>query len=610
MINVQSPAGQRGRPAARPEPAHHDGYLAIGEYAAIGDGRSLALVGSDGSIDWMCLPNLDAPSVFGAILSPRTGGRFVLQPRVPHEVSRRYVERTNVLETTFSTADGTVRVTDALTIDNSVTAPWRELVRRVEGLSGSVPMRWRFDPRFEYGRTEPELRPFGEAIVARHRGIALGLQTWDAGADETRCAGAFDAREGEVAWLVMTGVDGEPLPLPTRESVQRRLAETVEVWRSWVTRHTYEGPWQDAVERSLLAIRLLADGRTGAIAAAGTTSLPEVIGSQRNFDYRYGWVRDASFTLDALMAVGLQELTHSAVTWLLDAVGRTRPRVDPVYALDTSVVRSQEQLPLPGYRLTQPVLLGNQAGSQLQLGGWGDLMQTIHAYVCRGHVLSPETGERLADAVDLLCRIWQREDAGLWELSSYAHYGTSKMSCWLAVDRLLDLVDRGQVPARHVEVWRRERDAMRTFVEERLWSEEKHSYLQKAGSDALDCGMLLAARRGFTDPAGERMNGTIDAIRRELSAGGPLLYRYSGMQDQENAFLACSFWMVEALALAGRRDEAQEMMDELVGLSSDVGLFSEEMRPDDHGLRGNLPQALTHLSLINAASAFGRGGKG
>lgn len=583
-----------------------DGYLAIGEYAVIGDGRTLALVASDGSIDWMCLPELDSPSIFGALLDPPSGGRFELAPAVPFTVSRAYVERSNVLQTTFHTAGGRVRVTDAVTLDDGGPAPWRELVRRVEVLAGEVPMRWCYAPRLGFGEREPEFGRAGDGVVLAHDGLQIGLQSWDAEADDTGRAGEFTGREGDVALLVMTAVTDAPLPMPRRPAVERRLQSTVRAWQSWVSRQSYRGPWQDAVERSLLAIRLLADGRTGAIAAAGTSSLPEVIGGQRNYDYRFGWVRDASFALDALLAVDMDAVAHGSLSWLLDAVRRTHPRVDPVYGLGGDVIRSQSRLPVPGYRATSPAHEGNKAGSQLQLGGFGDLLETIHLYTGHGHVLSPEIGERLADTADLLCAIWRRPDAGLWELSDTAHYGTSKLGCWTALERLLDLVGRGQAPARHVERWERERDAIRQFVEQRLWSDSKRSYLQKADSEGLDCGMLLAARRGFCDPRGERMAGTIQAIQRELGAGGGLLYRYSGMQEQENCFLACSFWMAEALALANRVDEAADWLDRLVGLASDVGLYSEEMTAGADELRGNFPQALTHLSLINAAVAFGR----
>lgn len=587
-----------------------DGYLAIEDYAAIGDGSALALVGVDGAIDWMCLPELDSPSIFAALLDPDRGGRFVVRPALPFTSERCYLNRTNVLQTTFHTDRGQVTVTDAFTIDNSQAVPWRELVRKIEGRAGEVPMTWRFEPRFDYGRHAAHFDRLGTTIIARNSRLQLGLCGWDTGAAECTdgaAFGAFTAAEGTAAMLVMEATHDQALPVPRREQVERRLEETNQVWRSWVKRHSYDGPWRDAVERSLLAIGLLADARTGAIAAAGTTSLPEVLGGERNFDYRFGWVRDLCFTLDALLAVGMDELTHASVGWLLQATSHTHPRVDPVYALDGTVLRSQETLPLAGYRGTGPVHLGNDAGSQLQLGGFGDLIETISLYVSHGHLLGPEAGERLADVGDLLVQIWGNEDSGLWELDSTAHYGTSKLGAWVAFDRLLDLVDRGQVPGTHADRWRRARDQARDFVETHLLSCEHNAYLLKADSSELDCALLLAGRRRFPDPAGTRLRGTIEAIRHELHAGGPLFYRYSGMQDEENAFLACSFWMVEAMAVAGRVDEAAELMNGMIGLGSDVGLYSEEMEPGTNEMRGNLPQALTHLSLINAADALTMG---
>jgi GH15 family glucan-1,4-alpha-glucosidase len=504
----------------------------------------------------------------------------VLQPAIEFAAEHRYLERTNVLETVFETDRGRVKVTDALTIDSSQRGPWRELVREVEGLSGKVPMRWQLEPRPDYGRSSPNISTHKTAIVVRGGGIQIALRAWDAGAANVTEAGisaTFEIGEGESATIAMLATEAEPLPVPGRDAARRRLRETADVWRSWVGRHRYHGPWRAAVERSLLAIKLLSDHRTGAIAAAGTTSLPEVLGGERNYDYRFGWVRDLCFTLDALLEVGMDELTEAAITWVLDATARTHPRIDPVYALGGSVVRDQHELPLSGYRRTGPVHAGNRAGSQLQLGGFGDLIETISKYVSAGHLLGPSAGERLADAVDLLTRIWRNPDSGLWELSDRADYGTSKLSAWVAFARILDLAADGHVPERRVDSWRRARDETRGFIERRLFSEVKNSYLFKAGSDDLDCGMLLAARRGFGDRA--RIIGTIEAIGHELSAGGPLLYRYSGMQDSENAFLACSFWMVEALALTGRPDKAAQLMNELVRCSSPLGLYSEEMEP-------------------------------
>jgi GH15 family glucan-1,4-alpha-glucosidase len=591
---------------ASQRPSRTGGYLPIEEYAAIGDGHVIALVGSDGAIDWMCLPRFDSPSVFGALLDHADGGEFVISPASRFGVMRRYIERTNILETTFDTDGGRVQLRDALLFDSGQ----RALVRQVHGLSGTVSIRWRFRPRFGFEGRAPDLAPRGPAIVARDRQLQMGLLMWDAGAPkiaDSSVSGQFEVSEGETAILAMVATDGLTLRLPDRERVEHAIEETARRWRSWIARHHYEGPWTEALERSLLAIGLLTNRREGAIAAAGTTSLPEVLGGKRNYDYRFAWVRDLCFTVDALLAVGMDELSQATVDWLLRATGHTHPRIDPVYGLDAQVVRSGEALALPGYRGTAPVHVGNDAGSQLQLGGFGDVLETMAIYAAHGHVLAPEVGQRLADIGDLLAVIWRREDCGLWELPDRAHYGTSKLGCWLAFDRLLGLCERRDVPARHVERWRGERDRVRAFIERDLISEERHSYSMKPGSDALDCGMLLAARRGFGGT--DRLLGTIDAILGELHAGGPLLYRYSGMQDDENAFVACSFWMVEALASAGRVEQAVELMDGVVALSNDVGLYSEEIEPGTHAMRGNFPQALTHLALINAADTVARRGR-
>ncbi len=583
-----------------------NGYLPIEGYAAIGDGRGFALVGADGSIDWLCAPSLDSPTILAALLDAARGGVFELCPAEPFTSERHYLERTNALQTNFECEAGRLRVTDAFTIDPGQELPGRELVRRVEGLSGTVPLRWRFEPRFDYGRHGAHFHKRGEGYTARHGALQIALQCFSAGEPQVTdgvLAGELQLAEGQQALLALQVAEGELLPLPPREAIARRLEQTAMVWRAWLGAHDYDGPWREALERSLLAIGLLTDRRSGAIAAAGTSSLPERLGSERNFDYRFGWVRDLSFTLEALMAVGMEEPAHKALTWLLEATSHTQPRVDPVYALRGNVIRGQRELPLSGYRDSRPVLLGNNAGSQLQLGGFGDMIETVCQYVRRGHLLAPSAGERIADSVDLLAAIWRRPDAGLWELGDYAQYATSKLSCWVAFDRALELVERGQVPPRHVQRWRRERDQVERFIERELFSERDRSYLMESRSEKRDCGFLLAARRGYLDGANPRLTGTVEAVRRELQAGGPLLYRYTGMAEEENAFLACSFWLVEALGLGGLDEDAAEMMDELVGLANDVGLYSEEMEPNSHAMRGNFPQSLTHLSLIHAARA-------
>jgi GH15 family glucan-1,4-alpha-glucosidase len=481
------------------------------------------------------------------------------------------------------------------------------LLRTVRCLSGWIDFLLECEPAFDYGRRHGVWRytaeGYGHAEVsAGDDEPAIQLTTdLNLGFEGPRAIARRRLRAGDQVFCALSWGDASP---PENFTVaQQRLSRTGDFWHDWISRGNFpDHPWRGYLQRSALTLKGLIYSRTGALLAAATTSLPETLGGERNYDYRFAWVRDLCFTLDALLSVGMDELTQTSVEWLLQATNNSHPRVDPVYALDGSVVRSQQSLPLAGYRRTAPVHLGNNAGAQLQLGGFGDLLETICLYVSHGHLLGPAAGERLADIVDLLVHIWRGEDSGLWELGDTAHYGTSKLGVWVAFDRLLDLVDRAQAPPRHTDGWRRARDQVREFIDAHLFSEERNAYLFKAGSTELDCGLLLAARRGYGPES--RINGTIDAIRAELHADGPLFYRYSGMQDEENAFLACSFWMVEALAITGRLDEAAEMMDELIGLASDVGLYSEEMEPGTHAMRGNFPQALTHLSLINAADAI------
>jgi len=588
-------------------PQRTNGFAAIGDYGAIGDGHVLALVASDGSIDWMCAPSLDSPSVFGALVAPERGGRFELRPTSGCEVARSYVEDSNVLQTTMRTSTGTVRISDALSRPGNGDRAGRELVRVVEGLAGEVPVRWRLEPRFDYAQRQADVAAHGDAwILGCGSPLRLGVQSWDAGdaAATTGGVGAeFVAREGTRALIAAAIAEG-PLLFSSRPAIEGRLEQTIEYWRRWVGRAEVPDRWSGAVRRGLLTLALLADARTGAITAAGTTSLPEAIGGSRNFDYRFAWVRDLSFTLDVLLRVGLDDVVERSFHWLLDATAHTHPRVDPVYRLAGAALRHQDSLPLPGYRGSTPVHVGNEAGSQLQLGGFGDLLDTAWLFTQNGGVLDAASGQRLADVVDLLASIWGRRDSGLWELGRIAQYGSSKLGCWAAFDRALRLAAANQIPGRHASRWRTARDAVRSYIERELYSSERGSYVQMAGSDTLDAAWLLAARRGFVEPDSDRMSSTIDAIRSELGAGGPLLYRYTGMRTQENAFLACSFWLVEALARSGRFDEASEAMDALVLLGSDIGLYSEEIDPTSHALLGNFPQALTHLSLINAAVLF------
>jgi GH15 family glucan-1,4-alpha-glucosidase len=584
-----------------------NGYAPIRDYAAIGDGRTVALVALDGSIDWLCFPNLESPTVFGALLDPENGGRFELAPAAPFETERRYVPETNVLETTYTTATGSVRVNDLMTLQDGGLVPWIELVRQIQGLGGTVPIRWSVEPRFEFGRVETSVEVREGIPIASSGGDSLAVSSWDAGEPEVGAravAGEFEAREGSTALVALSGAHGSPVHLQPRKGVEQRIAGTVESWRRWLHgQHEYQGPWPKEVARSILALKLLVHTPTGAIAAAPTTSLPERIGGAKNYDYRYAWVRDSSFTLDALMRLGYHEQAHASFGWLLEALRDTHPRVQPVYRLSGDALSAETQLDLPGYRGSQPVRRGNRASTQLQLSGYGDLLTTTWLYVRDGNVLDADSGARLAETADLVRSLWRNEDSGIWELPDTRHYTQSKMGAWVAFDRALRLVEAGHIPGRQTLAWQAEAEAVRSWVEENCWSKELGSYTFYPGTSKLDASCLLAARMEYGEPRGQRILGTIETVRRELGRG-PLLYRYTGMDEEEGAFVACSFWLVESLARAERFDEAHEIMEGVLSLANDVGLFSEQMDPETHEFLGNFPQGLSHLSLVNAAALF------
>ena len=589
-----------------------DGYAAIRDYAAIGDGRTVALVARDGSVDWLCLPDLDSASVFAGLLDAERGGRFALEPEVPYNVSRRYLPGTNVLETTFWTADGVVRVTDALTLPTSGLAPYRELVRKVEGVAGSVPMRWAVEPRFAYARHDGALtRRHGIPVAVAGRD-AIAVCHWDAGAtgvERDRAFGGFRAEAGSRSVLALAAAHEEPLVIPARGDVERRLDETAAEWERWTARREYDGPWRDAVLRSALALKLLVFAPSGAIAAAATTSLPEEIGGGRNWDYRYSWPRDSAFTLEALLALGCSPEAHAFFSWLLHASQLTHPRLHVLYRLDGGSRAPEHELDLHGYRGSRPVRVGNGAANQTQLDLYGELMQAATFFARARGKLDGDHGRRLAEIADFVCECWEQPDAGIWEVrSETTQFTQSKMMCWVALDRALGLADGGHVPAKRAATWKRERDRIRTFVESRCYSAAKRSYTRSADEEEVDAALLVGVLAGYDEARSERFRGTVDAIRGEL-ARGPFLFRYvgeDGVPGEDGAFLTCSFWLVDALARQGRHDEATELMDELVEQANDVGLYAEEVDPESGEFLGNFPQGLVHLALINAAVSFAR----
>jgi len=585
-----------------------DGYAPLREYAAVGDGRTVALIARDGSVDWLCLPNVDSPSVFARLLDAENGGSFQLGPTAPYQAERAYQQGSNVLETTFTTADGRVRVTDAMTLtDTARIAPMRELVRKVEALAGTLTLQWRFEPRLDYARSDARIDRRADRWFAAAGADAIALGVFGAPEGTVR-GGAVEGElylsQGESALISLAGASREPAVLPGRDDSERRLERTMRFWPAWASRSQYDGPWGDAVTRSALALKLLTYAPSGAIVAAPTTSLPEWIGGGRNWDYRYTWLRDASWTLDAMLRLGFHDEAEAFFWWLMHASRLTQPRLQILYRIDGSVHTDERELDhFEGYRGSAPVRIGNGARDQVQLDLYGAVMEAIWLYAREVGRLDGDTGKEVARIADYVVEHWRDRDNGIWEVrGDRADYIQSKALCWVALDRACMLAERGLIPNGE-PLWRTTADEVRAFVDDEGWDRELRSYVRAPGIRELDASLLTLAILGFHDPRSERIRGTVEAIERQLREG-PYVYRYrgdDGLPGEEGAFLTCSFWLVDAYARAGRLDDAHALMEELLGLANDVGLYAEEIDPRTGEFLGNFPQGLTHLALINAA---------
>ncbi len=587
-----------------------NGYAPIRDYAAIGDGRTTALVARDGSIDWLCLPDVDSPPVFGRLLDAERGGSFRLEPAEPFESERAYREGSNVLETTFRTGSGTVRVTDALTLaDRTICSPMRELVRRVEAVDGRVPMRWSIEPTFEFGRRGLRIETRRERIVVASSRDALAVGSWHAGKPETddrAIRGEFVSNE-QPAVISLASAHGEPLVYVGLKQADRSLERTDRFWREWSGRVQYDGPWREHVVRAALVLKLLVYSPSGAIVAAPTTSLPERIGGVRNWDYRYAWLRDATWSLEVLLTLGFQDEAEAFFWWFMHASRLSEPRLRVLYRVDGGVQRGESEAEgVPGYRGSRPVRIGNGAAGQVQLDIYGSVFDGIWRYSRQGGHIDKDTGKDVAAIADYVTKVWEQPDSGMWESRAEpAHYTQSKAMCWLALHRAGQLAEQGVIPDRR-ERWQPAAERIREFYERRGWSDERGSFIRASDMPVLDASLLTLSLLECQDPRSERMLGTIEAIRREL-ADGPFVYRYRSadrLPPGEGAFLACSFWLAASLARAGRVDEATELLEQLVAASNDVGLYAEEIDPATGEFLGNFPQGLTHLALVSAATAI------
>ena len=582
--------------------------MRIEDYGLIGDLQTAALVGCNGSIDWLCLPRFDSGSCFSALLGDEWDGRWVVAPDAPVlSVERRYRERTLVHELVFHCETGSVRVIDFM--------PPRgkdpDVVRIVEGLEGSVPMRSELVIRFEYGSIVPWVRRLDEGTrVAVAGPDALSLRTpVPMRGENLRTVAEFTVEAGSREPFVLTWYPSHrecPPPIDPEQA----LVDTCSFWRDWLRKCAYSGRWEDAVTRSLMVLKALTYEPTGGIVAAPTTSLPEKIGGVRNWDYRYCWLRDATFALDALLESGFEDEARAWRAWLLRAVAGDPDDLQIMYGPAGERRLDERELPwLTGYEGSRPVRVGNGASNQFQLDVYGEVLDVLHQ--ARRRDIEPDDQSWALQRVLLadLERRWREPDEGIWEVRGpRRHFTQSKVMAWVAMDRAVKAVEDFGRPGA-VERWRACRDEIRDEVLERGFDEELGSFVQSYGSKRVDASLLTIPLFGFLPADDPRVRGTLEAIRRELLVDG-FVQRYrhdeevesvDGLPPGEGAFFLCSFWFVDNLVLLGELDEAREMFERLLDLRNDLGLLSEEYDPSLQRLVGNFPQAFSHIGLVNTA---------
>ena len=578
--------------------------MRINDYALIGDGRSAALVSKAGAIDWLCWPRFDSSPIFGALLDP-IGGSWRIAPVGDTRVTRRYVCDTNVLETRFEGPGGTLILTDLMTVaderDKGL-GPDHELLRFVTCVRGDVEVELAIDPR-------PEFVPVRGGV---HR--TLGLR-WQVGSRLLTLRGdvpvpvegqlRFRLHAGEAASFSLAFDAGPAALVPLGDHARDRIARSVAWWQAWAARASYAGPDRDRVVRSALAIKLMAFAPSGAIVAAPTTSLPERVGGDMNWDYRFCWLRDASFTARALLSLGYREEAEAFCSWLLHSTRLTSPELDVIYDVYGNRPIAERELSwLRGYRGSQPVRIGNAAVSQLQLDMYGEVIDATAQLASVTGGLDQETQHLLLGFGEYVCSHWWLPDQGIWEPRTPPEHRThSRMLCWVALDRLITLYERGMLDCLDVELVAGHRDAIRRDIEAHAWDRERGCYTAAYGNRELDASVLLMSWYGFHPASSRRMRSTYTRIVQRLGAGPGLLYRYEdSLRNGEGAFWICSFWAVEHLARGGgTHAEARALFDAACTYENDVGLMAEEVDPNTRDAIGNFPQAYTHVGLISAA---------
>jgi GH15 family glucan-1,4-alpha-glucosidase len=599
------------------------GYQPIENYGIIGNMHTAALVGNDGSIDWFCYPRFDSPSLFAAIVDCSKGGRFQIAPTTRGITHKQfYWPDTNVLVTRFLSPDGVGQITDFMpVVVSEAEAGYHWLIRRVNVVRGSMGFRVACCPAFNYARDPHQTAISSGGACFHSPGLDLELATrTPLKQDGAGVFAEFVLQEDETAVFVLRQLESKRgcNPLLTDIEADALFKQTVDYWRRWLATCSYRGRWREMVHRSALVLKLLTYEPTGAIVAAPTTSLPEVLGGERNWDYRYTWIRDAAFTLYALLRIGFTEEAAQFMKWLEARCHELEPdgSLQIMYGIDGRHTLTEEILPhLEGYKGSRPVRVGNDAYQQLQLDIYGELLDSVYLYNKYGTPISYDLWTYLRRLVNWVCDNWQRKDEGIWEVrGGPQHFVYSKMMCWVAVDRGLRLADRRSFPADR-DHWLRVRDQIYEEVMTHGWNPRRQAFVQHYGSDAVDAANLLMPLVFFLSPTDPRMLKTLDAINTSPTRGGlvsnSLVYRYNiqytpdGLEGLEGTFNMCSFWLVEALTRAGtvnrtKLDEARLMFEQMLGYANHLGLYAEETGPSGEAL-GNFPQALTHLALISAA---------
>ncbi len=588
----------------------------IGDYGLIGDCHSLALVGIDGSIDWACFPRFDSPSTFASVLDDERGGRFRVGADGPVDaVERSYLPASNVLSTTFVTPPGRLEVTDCMPVgrfnpDRPAAVQARHsILRRLRCTGGAVTATVAIEPRFEYGAARPRVTtssPTDVAMVGGPDALWVRCTRPVEGADDGVHA-RWDLVGGDEVWIeaAWTPAAGTA-PYPAGDAVAdmaTRLADTISFWQEWFARCAYGGEFARKVHRSALILKALTYAPTGAVIAAGTTSLPEWIGGGRNWDYRFTWIRDATLTLTSLVILGFLPEAEAFKGWL-ERTGAGRPEdLQIMYRITGERLLPEVVLDhLAGHRSSRPVRIGNGAAGQVQLDSYGQLVEAASLFVQAGGELTPSNGEFIRRVVDLAAARWQQPDQGIWEIRDEPrHFVHSKLNCWVALARGVTMAEQGQLPGGDRARWRHERDRLAAWL--RTEGSPDGWFVQAGGRGVADAATLLVPALGFAAPADPATLTTVEHVERDLGQG-VFLHRYlepDGLAGPEGAFLLCSFWLVDCLAAAGRIDEAAERLEALLGLSNDVGLFAEMADPATGEALGNTPQAFTHMAVVTSS---------